>query len=245
MIELVSIKKTYRSSDGPVTAISDLTFSIPSGQFASIIGPSGCGKSTLLKMIGGLVDPSGGQILVDGRPLPTVPTQGKFSFVFQNPVMLPWRTVLENVELPQQILGRHNRDAAALLEIVGLKGFENKYPDELSGGMQQRAAIARALTFDPDVLLMDEPFGAVDELTRGELNFELLKLWKSIDVTLLFVTHSIEEAVFLSDRVIVLSERPAVLAADIEIPFERPRSRDIKEHPEFQEIVKCLREHLS
>lgn len=244
MIEVSGLRKQYLSTDGDILAIEDVSFSVEKGEFVSIIGPSGSGKSTLIKIIGNIIEPTEGRISVNGLSPEQARKKGMFSFVFQNPVMLPWRRVIENVRLPQQVLNQSTRDPAALLKMVGLEGFEHKYPGELSGGMQQRVALARALTFDPDVLLMDEPFGAVDELTRNELNLELLRIWDEIDVAVLFVTHSIAEAVYLSDRVIVLTRRPARIAVEMKIPYQRPRQDWMKDEPKFQEIVKCLRDHL-
>ncbi len=244
MVEVVNVSKSYNSGNGVVQALSHISFSVAKGEFVSIIGPSGSGKSTLIKIIGDILEPSEGTVTVAGLDAHEARQKGIFSFVFQNPVLLPWRRVMENVRLPLEILGRQSRDPAHLLEMVGLAGFENRYPKELSGGMQQRVALARALTFDPQVLLMDEPFGAADELTRDSLNNQLLGIWQKIGVTILFITHSISEAVFLSDRVIVLSPRPAVVKEMLEVRFPRPRENPLKETPPFQEVVKFLRERL-
>jgi|SRR5438874_9947224 len=244
MVDVVNVSKSYSSSNGAVPALDGISFSAEKGEFVSIIGPSGCGKSTLIKIIGDLVQPSQGTVRVAGHTSRDARQQGMFSFVFQNPVLLPWRRVIDNVRLPLEILGRHSRDPAHLLEMVGLTGFETRYPKELSGGMQQRAALARALTFDPQVLLMDEPFGAVDELTRDSLNSQLLEIWQKIRVTVLLITHSVSEAVFLSDRVIVLSRRPGTIREILEVPFTRTREKSLKETPSFQEVVKFLRERL-
>jgi len=244
MIEVSNLRKVYQSRNGSVEAIAGISFSVADGEFVSIIGPSGCGKTTLIKIIGDLTEPSAGHVSVDGITPREARLRRMFSFVFQNPVLLPWRTVLENVRLPLEIVRNGARDPMDLLETVGLKGFESKYPDELSGGMQQRAALGRALTFDPKVLLMDEPFGKVDEFTRNELNQELLRIWKATGVTILLVTHSIAEAVYLADRVLVLTQRPARIGRTVQVPFPRPREPGIKETPEFQEIVKCLRLEL-
>jgi NitT/TauT family transport system ATP-binding protein len=244
MVEVMNVSKAYNSGNGAVQALRPISFSVKTGEFVSIIGPSGCGKSTLIKIIGDLVDPTGGSVRVGGHTTRQARQQGMFSFVFQNPVLLPWRRVIENVHLPLEILGRQSRNPAQLLEMVGLSGFEARYPKELSGGMQQRVALARALTFDPQVLLMDEPFGAVDELTRGSLNRQLLEIWQKIRVTVLLITHSISEAVFLSDRVIVLSPRPAIVREILEVPFPRPRENGLQDSDRFQEVVKFLREKL-
>lgn len=244
MVEIKNVGQTYLSRTGPVPALRDITFSVAKGEFVSIIGPSGCGKSTLIKIIGDIIAPSEGTVLVHGLTAHDARLKGMFSFVFQNPVLLPWRRVRENVALPLEILRRKGRDPRALLEMVGLAGFEERYPWELSGGMRQRAALARGLVFDPEILLMDEPFASVDEMTRSTLNFELLRLWQETGVTILFITHSISEAVALSDRVLVLSSRPARIKDLVTIPFRRPRDNAVKQTPEFQEVVRCLKEKL-
>lgn len=244
MIEVSDISKTFASTSGQVNALDGVSFSVPGREFVSIIGPSGCGKSTLLKIIGDIIEPSHGSITVDGVPSREARLKGMFSFVFQNPVLLPWRRVIDNVRLPLEILRRNGRDASALLDLVGLHGVGHKYPSELSGGMQHRVALARALTFDPRILLMDEPFSAVDEFTRDILNIELLRIWQEIGVTIFFITHSISEAVFLSDRVLLLSGRPARVKQFPSIPFARPRDNSLKDSREFQEVVRCLREDL-
>ncbi len=244
MVEAKQLSKVYRSANGEVAALRDVSFSVEQGEFISVIGPSGCGKSTLIKVVGDIIEPSAGSVMVDGLSSRDARMKGMFSFVFQNPVLLPWRRVIENLRLPLEILHRETRDPSHLLDMVGLAGCENKYPGELSGGMQQRVALARALTFDPKVLLMDEPFGAVDELTRDTLNHELLRIWQEISVTIFFVTHSIAEAVFLSDRVFLLSDRPASLKYVLDVPFPRPREDSMKESDAFQESVRCLRDKL-
>ena len=244
MVEVKNVGQTYLSKAGPVPALRDITFSVSKGEFISIIGPSGCGKSTLIKIIGDIISPSEGSVFVHGLTARDARMKGMFSFVFQNPVLLPWRRVRENVSLPLEILGRKGRDPRALLEMVGLAGFEERYPWELSGGMRQRAALARGLVFDPEILLMDEPFASVDEMTRSTLNFELLRLWQEIGVTILFITHSISEAVALSDRVLVLSSRPARIKDLVTIPFPRPRDNAVKQTAAFQEVVRCLKEKL-
>jgi NitT/TauT family transport system ATP-binding protein len=244
MVNVLGVSKSYSSSNGPVEALNHISFSAAKGEFVCIIGPSGSGKTTLIKIIGDLIAATEGAVTVNGQTAHDARLQRMFSFVFQNPVLLPWRRVIENVCLPLEILGRQSRDPAHLLDMVGLAGFEQRYPKELSGGMQQRVALARALTFDPQVLLMDEPFGAVDELTRDVLNNQLIDLWQKTRVTVLLVTHSISEAVFLSDRVIVLSKRPGTVRAVVEVPFSRPRPNSLKETEPFQEVVKSLREKL-
>jgi NitT/TauT family transport system ATP-binding protein len=244
MVQVEGVSKIYRAKGGNIQALSDVTFSVARGEFVSIIGPSGCGKTTIIKIIGSLIEASGGHVSVDGLTPEEARLNGAFSFVFQNPVLLPWRNVIENVRLPLEIVHHEARDPLTLLRMVGLEGFQWKYPRELSGGMQQRVALARALTFDPKVLLTDEPFGALDEFTRNELNSELLRIWKETKVTIIFVTHSISEALFLSDRIIVLTRRPARVARTLKVPFERPRLPELKESQQFQELVKCLRSEL-
>ncbi len=241
MIELSEVSKSYASEGGGVEALSRVSFSVDAKRFVSIIGPSGCGKTTLLKIIGNLLEPTSGRVTVDGLSAKEARLKGMFSFVFQNPVLLPWRRIVDNVRLPCEIGHKGSREPVELLLMLGLEGFESKYPQELSGGMQQRAALARALTFDPAVLLMDEPFGALDEFTRNELNLQLQRIWSEIDVTVFFITQSIAEAVFLSDQVIVLTARPAAVEDIVAVPFDRPRRPEVRETREFQEIVKCLR----
>jgi NitT/TauT family transport system ATP-binding protein len=229
-----------------VRALSEISFSLPSGEFASIVGPSGCGKTTLLKMIGDLAPTTEGKILI-GDLLPSeARRQCLFSWVFQSPVLLPWRNILQNVTLPLEISrGKQAANPEFLLKLVGLQGFEQRLPNELSGGMQQRAALARALTIRPQVLLMDEPFAAVDELTRGLLNSELLRIYDEMKTTILLVTHSIEEAVFLSDRVIVLSPRPGTIKNIVRVPLPRPRDASVRKSEQFQEIKYCVQSDLS
>lgn len=245
MIEVNNVGKTYHTGSEEVHSLEQVSFSAEQGEFVSIIGPSGCGKSTLLKIMGDIIEPTKGLVTVDGLPSREARLKGMFSYVFQNPVLLPWRRVIDNVRLPLEVLHRNGRDPSDLLQLVGLAGFENRYPKELSGGMQHRAALARALTFDPQILLMDEPFGAVDEITRDTLNIELLRIWQEIRVTIFFITHSISEAVFLSDRVLLLAGRPAHVKQIAEIPFKRPRNNSLKDSMEFQEIVRCLRKDLT
>ncbi len=227
MIELSSVTKTYRSRHGdPIQAIEGVSLEVKENEFVSIVGPSGCGKSTMLKLVSGLVAPTRGVVRIRGsevrEPFPDV------GFVFQSAVLLPWRTVLDNVMFSIEMLGlpRDNyRDRAlGLIALAGLAGFEGKYPWELSGGMQQRVALCRALVHDPSLLLMDEPFGALDAMTREEMGFELLRIWEERRKTILFVTHSIPEAILLSDRVVVLTVRPGRVARVLEIQLPRPRT---------------------
>lgn len=248
VVEVNNLGLTYRVAKGkPVKALENLSFDVSRNDFVSIIGPSGCGKSTLLKVVGGLINPSKGKVVVDGESSEDARRKAKFGFVFQNPVLLPWKTALENAFLPLKILHRTKEGydkPAGLLKLVGLAGFENRYPRELSGGMQQRVAIARALAFDPEILLMDEPFGAVDEITRDRLNIDLLQIWQHTKKTILFVTHSIPEAVFIARRMIVLSQRPAVVRKTYDIDLPYPRTRETRNTDLFFKLVNEARETL-
>lgn len=239
------VKHIGRSYDS-LDVLNNVTFEVKEGEFVSVIGPSGCGKTTLLKILGGLLPPSHGNITIKESSLDVAIKRRDFGFVFQNPVLLPWRTVLENIELPLEIIGDKTpyAESEKLLELLGLKDFGKYYPKALSGGMKQRVAIARALVFNPDILLMDEPFGALDELTRERLNLELLKIWGRTHKTIIFITHSISEAVFLSNRVIVLSERPAKIddIREIDLPF--PRTIATKQSKEYFQHIKWLRNQL-
>ena len=246
LIALTDVAKTYRTRDGDVESLKPLTFEIGDGEFMAIVGPSGCGKSTLLKMVGGLLPMSQGRIALNGRDVSGPPDD--VGFVFQAPVLLAWRTVLAHVML--QIEMRHlPREkylpkAHALLKMVGLGDFERKLPWQLSGGMQQRASICRALVHDPAVLLMDEPFGALDAMTRERMNLELQRIWYETRKTVLFITHSIPEAVFLADRVLVMTERPGAIAAIYEVPLPRPRSLGVMGDPAFVALTQTIRRHF-
>jgi NitT/TauT family transport system ATP-binding protein len=244
VLEVRGVGKIYGTGTNSVVALKNITFSAARGEFLAIVGPSGCGKSTLLKVIGDLLAPSEGYVSVNGVPARQAREDGRFSYVFQNPVLLPWRRVEDNVRLPLEILRRSPRDPMELLEAVGLGRFASYYPAQLSGGMQQRVALARALTFDPDLLMMDEPFGAVDELTRDALNLELLKVWSQIKVTILLVTHSLVEAVFLADRILVLSSVSRSIRRIFEVGFSRPRDPSLRDKADFRDLVKCVREEL-
>ena len=223
---------TFRGPAGNVEALRDISLSVASGEFVSLIGPSGCGKSTLLRLAADVIAPTTGSVEVLGASPAEARRARSFSMVFQDPALLPWRTVQQNVELPLELAHRPAQErrerAASTIELVGLKGFERARPAQLSGGMRQRAAIARALTLEPQLLLMDEPFAAVDEITRDRLNLELLTIWERTRCAILFVTHSIEEAVFLSDRVVVLTARPGTICEDIPIDLPRPRALHTK-----------------
>ncbi len=225
----------------PVVALKDVSLDVLPGSFVSLIGPSGCGKSTLLRIIADLLAATSGTVTVDGRSPAAARLDRQIGFVFQEPALLEWRRVLANVGLPLELRGasRAERDerASALLALVGLKGFEKSWPRELSGGMRQRAAIARALSSEPRVLLMDEPFGALDQITRDRLNMELVRIHEATRVTVIFVTHSIREAVLLSDRVVVMTPRPGQISRIINVPLARPRSLSTRADPEFQRLV--------
>jgi NitT/TauT family transport system ATP-binding protein len=245
-IRLSGVSKTYRSRDGDVPSLRPLDFRISAGEFFVVVGPSGCGKSTLLKMISGLLPPSSGEIFVEGEAV-TKP-HGNVGIVFQNSLLLPWRNILGNVMLPIDMkrLPRHEYlpRAMALLKLVGLEGFEKKLPWQLSGGMQQRASICRALVHDPKIMLMDEPFGALDAMTRERMNVELMRIQRETGKTVLLITHSIPEAVFLADRVLVMTERPGAIAAIYDVPLPRPRSLDAMADPVFTELVQRIRKHF-
>jgi len=239
------LAKAYETRDGRFLAIGDVTLDIARGEFVSIVGPSGCGKSSLLKIVLGLANYSAGEARIDGRLI--VGPQQSAGMVFQTPALPPWRNVLDNVLLPIELLGKRRSDyekrARELLAIVGLADFERKFPYELSGGMQQRVSICRALIHKPELLLMDEPFGALDALTREVMQGVLLTIWAETRKTVVFVTHSIDEAVMMSDRVIVMSSRPSTVLEDITIDLPRPRTPQLRALPEFQAYGQRLR-HL-
>jgi len=247
-IELVDVGKTFAAAAGPTEALRGVSLSVEAGEFISIIGPSGCGKSTLLRIVGDLVEPTSGIARVNGKSARQARLDRDYGIVFQAPVLYDWRTVLQNVELPLELAGRPRpeRDARprSLLRLVGLEAFAGHFPWQLSGGMQQRVSIARALALNPSILLMDEPFGALDEMTRERLNLELLQVWSESGATALFVTHSIAEAVFLSSRVVVMSPRPGGIDRVVEVDLPRPRLDKIRAHPRFFELVTAVRESL-
>jgi len=234
---------TYRSTRGPVPALANLTATLGQGEFLSVLGPSGCGKSTLLKVVAGLLKPSGGTIKLAGTDI-TGP-RPDIGIVFQQPTLLPWQTVLDNVLLPVRTLGmdlRSGREKAMeLLELVGLTKFATHYPNELSGGMQQRVGIARGIIHDPKLLLMDEPFAALDAITRESMMIELQRIWMATGKSVVFITHSIQEAVFLSDRILVLTARPGRSVKDLRVELPRPRTLATMADPRFAEIANELR----
>ncbi|WP_431285622.1 ABC transporter ATP-binding protein [Humitalea sp. 24SJ18S-53] len=238
-IKVEGLTHRYDAREGPLLALKDIAFSVPRGRFVGLVGPSGCGKSSLLMMLAGLVVPSEGRITVAGQPV-TAPAPDRIGVVFQESSLLPWRTALENVVFPLKLRGlpkaeREGR-AAALLDLVGLRGFESRYPHELSGGMKQRVAIARGFCQDPPVLLMDEPFAALDEQTRMTLGDELLRIWDAHRKTVVFVTHGLTEAVYLCDEVIVLSGRPGQILERIEIDLPRPRTWEVMASEAFGQL---------
>jgi NitT/TauT family transport system ATP-binding protein len=247
-IEINGLSLRFDTADGPVQALSDVSLKVAHGDFVSFIGPSGCGKTTLLRAVADLESPTSGSIRVNGMSPREARAIRAYGYVFQAPALYPWRTVARNIALPLEIMGfsRAEREArvAKGLELVNLAGFGGKYPWQLSGGMQQRASIARALSFDPDLLLMDEPFGALDEIVRDMLNQQLLRLWDVTGKTVLFVTHSIPEAVFLSTHIVVMSPRPGRIYDVIECNFPRDRALDIRETPEFLAIANRVRQGL-
>ena len=240
------ISKTF--GKGGVTALENIDLEVGSGEFVSLIGPSGCGKSTLLRVIGDLVEPSSGEILVNGKTAHRARLDRDYGIVFQAAVLYDWRTVTKNIALPLELLdwsrARRTARVAEMLDLVELNGFEKHYPWQLSGGMQQRVSIARALSFSPALLLMDEPFGALDEMTRERLNAELLRIWAEIGSTVIFVTHSIAEAVYLATRVVVMSARPGRITSVIPIDLAQPRTFETREDPRFFELVTQVREAL-
>ncbi len=238
---------TYRSQDGSLTeALKPTSFKVEANQFVSLIGPSGCGKTTLLKVVGDLLQPTSGSVRIEGQPASALRRARQIGNMFQDPVLLPWRTVAGNISFLAQLarMPVANGRVEELASLVGLEGFLGRYPHELSGGMKQRAAIARALALDPRILLMDEPFGALDEITRHRMNTELLRIWSENKKTVVFVTHSLSEAVFLSDRVVVLSARPGRVLADVQINLPRPRTSEMRFSRESVELVSSLHAYL-
>jgi len=239
---------TFQTGDGPVEALSNVDLTIGKGEFVSFIGPSGCGKTTFLRVIADLEQPTAGTITVNGMTPEMARKARAYGYVFQAPALYPWRTIERNVALPLEIMGiaaaEQRERIKRTLELVNLTGFEKKYPWQLSGGMQQRASIARALAFDADLLLMDEPFGALDEIVRDHLNEQLLVLWARTQKTICFVTHSIPEAVYLSTKIVVMSPRPGRVTDIIESTLPRERPLEIRESPEFLAIAHRVREGL-
>jgi NitT/TauT family transport system ATP-binding protein len=245
-IDVRDVHKTYQTATGPLAALQGVKLNVLRGEFVSLIGKSGCGKSTLLQIVGGLVQPSRGEVLVGGSRMTRA--SRKVGFVFQRSVLLEWRTVLQNVLLPIELFNLRHEDYAGraqeLLELMGLGSFADSYPDELSGGMQQRAAIVRSLLYDPEIMLMDEPFGALDAMTREQMNLELLRIWQTTGKTIVFVTHDIAEAVFMSDRVVLLGARPGRVQEVVKIDLPRPRTIETSYLSAFADYRRYLRDRL-
>jgi len=248
VVEIDGVGKVFGAGPSSVTALEDIDLRIGGGEFVSLIGPSGCGKSTLLRIIGNLTDATSGRVEVNGKAAERARLDRDYGMVFQAPVLMDWRTVTRNVELPLEVMGfskpERSERSARLLTLMELGDFGAKYPWQLSGGMQQRVAIARALAFDPKLLLMDEPFGALDEMTRERMNLELIRIWGETGTTIVFVTHSIPEAVFLSTRVVVMSPRPGRISRVVEVDLPHPRTVETRESPRYFELVTEVREAL-
>jgi len=246
VVSVSGVTKTFPR--GNVTALQDIDLALTHGEFVSLIGPSGCGKSTLLRVIGDLVEPTAGTVTVNGKTARQARIDRDYGIVFQDAVLFDWRTVAKNIALPLEMVGwdRDRRKARVeeMLDLVELGSFAEHHPWQLSGGMQQRVSIARALSFEPALLLMDEPFGALDEMTRERLNLELLSIWETLGSTVIFVTHSISEAVFLSTKVVVMSPRPGRIAGTIDVDLPRPRAAETREDPHYFELVTAVRELL-
>ncbi len=248
VIEARGVNLVFQTGDGPVQALKDVNLTVGKGEFVSFIGPSGCGKTTFLRAIAALEHPTGGTLTVNGMSPDAARQARAYGYVFQAAGLYPWRTIAKNVSLPLEIMGFSANEQAdrveRVLDLVELTGFGRKFPWQLSGGMQQRASIARALAFDADILLMDEPFGALDEIVRDRLNEELLKLWNRTGKTIAFVTHSIPEAVYLSTKIVVMSPRPGRITDIIDSPLPRDRPLDIRDSPAFIQIAHRVREGL-
>ena len=248
-MSVVSLKEVSKEfGPGGVRALHGIALEIAEGEFVSLIGPSGCGKSTLLRIIGDLIQPSSGDVVVNGKSAHEARVDRDYGIVFQDPVLFDWRTVAKNIGLPLEMMGwdrrRRSERVKQLVDLVELTGFEGHHPWQLSGGMQQRVSIARALSFDPPLLLMDEPFGALDEMTRERLNLELLRIWEASGSTVVFVTHSISEAVFLSTRVVVMSARPGRIVGVVDVDLPQPRTSETREEPRFAELIREVRRLL-
>lgn len=249
VVSIKNVSKIFgKSGQNQTVALQNIDLDIYSGEFVSLIGPSGCGKSTLLRVVGDLVSASGGAVSVNGKPAHQARLDRDYGIVFQAPVLFEWRTVKHNVELPLEVMhvdrAERSKRADQMLELVELGGFGKHYPWQLSGGMQQRVAIARSLSFNPSILLMDEPFGALDELTRERMNAELLNIWNRTKTTIIFVTHSIPEAVFLSTRVVVMSARPGRITRVIDVDLPHPRGIETREDKRYFEMITQVREVL-
>ena len=248
VIDIKDLSLVFETNDGPVHALSNINLSIKRGEFVSFIGPSGCGKTTLMRVVADLEKPTSGSVTVNGKTPEKARLDRSYGYVFQAAALFPWRTIENNISLPLEVMGYSAAERKVLIEknlaLVNLTGFEKKFPWQLSGGMQQRASIARALSFDPDMLLMDEPFGALDEIVRDHLNEQLLKLWAATQKTVIFVTHSIPEAVFLSTKIVVMSPRPGRIHEVIDCDLGPDRTLDIRESEAFLKIAHRVREGL-
>jgi NitT/TauT family transport system ATP-binding protein len=246
VVRLENVTKQF--GKGGVTALQEVDLEIRPGEFVSLIGPSGCGKSTLLRVVGDLIQPSSGTVEVNGKTAARARVDRDYGIVFQDAVLFEWRTVTKNIGLPLELAGwsreRRRERVEEMLELVELTGFESHHPWQLSGGMQQRVSIARALSFSPALLLMDEPFGALDEMTRERLNLELLRIWEASGSTVVFVTHSISEAVFLSTRIVVMSPRPGRITGIVDVDLPQPRTSRTREEPRFAELIRDVRRLL-
>ncbi len=245
MVELANVTMQFKTSHGTLTAIEDVSFNVADGEFISLIGPSGCGKSTILRLISDIYQPIKGTLSVAGLSASEARKRNLITMMFQEPILLPWLSIIKNVNMPLELIHqKEHLSPIEALEIVGLKGREHDYPYQLSGGMQQRAALARSLVTNPRVLLMDEPFAAIDELTRDRMGQWLLSIWEQTRKTVIFVTHSIPEALFLSDRVIVLDANPGSVRADVTVDLPRPRTEEIRQDLQYFELLGTLRSHL-
>lgn len=245
-IVVQDVSKVFLSETSATTAIKQINLSVESGQFVTIIGPSGCGKTTLLRLIGALLNPTEGQIFINGKTPKQARIDREFGWVFQDPTLFPWRNVIQNIQLPGEIFGEVDvkNKSSQLIELVGLSGFEYALPKELSGGMRSRVAIARALSLRPSMLLMDEPFGSLDELTRDRMQLELMRIHREAKNTVVFVTHSIQEAAFLADKVIVMTSQPGRIRREVNVAFPHPRSFQLRKDKMFVDLVECLRRDL-
>ena len=253
-IAMARIEKWYGTGDAPVHALAPTDLDVADGEMLVLLGPSGCGKTTLLRMIGGLIEPTHGEMTIEGRPLwkdgaRRSEAVSELGMVFQDAHLFPWLAIEDNIALPLELKGMSRpqrlQRARELTRLVGIEGFEARWPRQLSGGMRQRAAIARALSYDPRILLMDEPFGALDAMTRDAMNLELQRIWMETGKTIVLVTHSIGEAVFLADRIVMLSPRPGRIDSIVPVDLPRPRSPDVQATPQFQAIAKALRGRLA
>jgi NitT/TauT family transport system ATP-binding protein len=249
-IKTQNLSLSYQAKGGTVIALQDVSIDVPPRSFLTVVGPSGCGKTSLLKALSGALQPTVGTVTLDGAPVASAALAGKIGYVFQRPLLLPWRTALENVAFTSEIARKHVSrqqrlaDGRKWLEVAGLAGFEDCYPHELSGGMQQRVSLSRALAFEPAILMMDEPFAALDEITRETMQDELLRMWSLTQNTVIFITHSISEAVLLSERIVVMTARPGRVAEVIDVPFPRPRDASIRATSEFTDLVEHIRRKL-